>query len=146
MPFDAQAVKHLVTPPADWQAGIHAQWLHLQDLAVWGDLKSSQIGLLPKLRKRVLDLGEKLRSVCNDRGWIPHPREQIKNALGSSLNLLDSLSKLEESATALEGGADLDAFQNALRALRRDIDQTLIPRDSQLAALLDSQYQEEDAD
>lgn len=142
--FDPEEVRNAVNVPADWQARLHAHWLQLQDLSVWGELKSSQIGLVPKLRKRVLDLGEKLRSVCNDRGWIPHPREQIKNALGSSLNLLDALTKLEETAQGLEGGADLAAFREALQAVRREIDQTLGPRDRFLAELLDRQYQESD--
>lgn len=140
MPFDTEIVERLVTLPADWQADLRHHWLLLQDLSVWGDLKSTQIGLISKLRKRVLDLGEKARSVCNDRSWIPHPREQVKNALGSSLNLLDSLTKLEDSAKALDGGADRAPFLDALRTLRAAIDTYLAPRDAQLAALLDAQY------
>lgn len=141
--FDREEVNATLALPETWRTELRARWLRLQELSVWGDLKSGQIGALPKLRKRVLDVGEKLRSVCNDRAWIPHPREQIKNALGSSLNLLDARKKLEETARDLDGGADLAAFQTELAALRDALDHVLGPRDQRLAALLDRQYGED---
>ena len=143
MPFDPREVETALALPDGWGDGMHRRWLRLMELAVWGDLKTRQIGLLPKLRKRCLELGERCRSVLNDPAWIPHPRERIKHALGSSLGLEDALAKLEESARLLDGGNDLDAFRAELEACRAERDSVLGPRDGRLATLLDSQYGEE---
>lgn len=141
--MDQREVKQaLILDPA-WIAELRQCWLGLMDLCVFGDVKSSRLGALPKLRKRLLDVGEKLRSLTADREWIPHPREQVKNALGSSLNLKDSLLQLEKCAQGMDGGTDLAAFAAGVVRLRT----LLVPRleilENRWAALLDSQYRDE---
>jgi hypothetical protein len=144
MAFDPEAVHSAVTlDPATRQA-LRAQWSSLMDLVVWGEIKSSQIGLLPKLRKRVLDLGEKLRSYAGDRRWIPHPREQIKNALSGSLQARDALDKVTELVPGVDGGSECAAFHSGWDALRRTLEADIAPREARLVSLLDAQYQEEE--
>jgi len=97
-----------------WAEQLRSQWLSLMALAVFGDLKSKRLGALPRMRKKVLDGGEKLRSLLADRDWIPQPREQLKNALASALALEQALVELEIGARELEGGADLRSVQMLL--------------------------------
>ncbi len=97
---------------------LHRVWLTLIDTAVWGDLKSEQIGALGKLRKRILELGERLKSLDADRTWIPQRRERIKNFLGSCLNMRETLLLVERAAQGLTGGTDAAAFVAALDELR----------------------------
>ncbi len=95
---------------------LRAHWLALMELAVWGDIRSDRLGALPKLRKRVLELGERLRSVAADRTWIPKSRERLKNALGSCLSLRDTLVLVDRAAQELSGGEDLAVFSRELAA------------------------------
>jgi hypothetical protein len=126
-------------------AALRTRWLELLDLAVWGDLKSARIGAVPRLRKRLLELGEHLRSLVSDRTWIPQPREQVKGAMGASLNLRESLLNLERAAVLLEGGADFPQFEQGLLDFRGRL-LTLMERHEALwGDLLESQYREDDA-
>ncbi len=97
-----------------------------------------------RIRKRVLDVGEKLRSLTGSREWLPHPRERLKHALGSSYNLKESLSQLDHVADDADGGSDLAAFRQRLGVLRGDIAGPLAALEQAWAALLDAQYFEED--
>ena len=99
-----------------WAARLRGQWLNLMELAVFGDLKSRRLGALPRLRKKALDCGAKLRSMLGDRNWIPQPREQLKRALASALALEQALDELETGARELENGADLGAYREIGRA------------------------------
>lgn len=124
-----------------WSARARAAWLELMELAVFGDMRASRLGTMGRLRKRVLDVGEKLRSFTNDRGWIPHPREQLKNALGSALSLKESLGLLAASAAEADGGAGRERFQTRLAELKQLVEE-LEPKQNAWAALLDSQYRQ----
>lgn len=119
---------------------LRARWLRLLDLSVWGELKSAQIGALPRLRKRLLELGENLRSLVSDRTWIPQPREQVKGAMGASLKLRDSLLDLERAAAFIEGGADFPQFERDLLEFRQHLLTLMEGHEQVWAALLDSQY------
>lgn len=130
--------KALIELEPQWRAEIESQWTRLMALAVWGDLKCANIGALPKLRKRVLDLGEKWRSLFNDRSWIPHPRERLKNILGSALSLRDSLQATERATQDLIGGADLAQFNAVFAHLRRAIVEDIAQREHAWATALDS--------
>ena len=126
-----------------WAQGLRAQWLRLMELALWGELKSARLGAAGKLRKRLLELGERLASLCADRAWIPRPREQLKNALASALNLKDALLQVEQSAQGLEGGAGHADFEAALIAFHRDLLGGLAERENLWAALLDALAEEQ---
>jgi len=125
-------------------AQLRQQWSELVTQAVWADLQLGKIGALPRLRKRILELGEVLASLFADRSWIPQPREQLKNALGTSLKLRDALLDLERSAVLLSGGVDRDSFEQALLAFRQDLLRALEYYEAQWAALLETQYDERD--
>jgi hypothetical protein len=122
---------------ASWQAEVRSCWLRLIDIATWGNLKSQNLGSLSKVRKRLLEVGEKLRSLFNDRGWIPQAREQLKNALGSSLNLHDSLLALEKAAKDIEGGEDYVEFETLLVELHKNVVGPLREKENAWAELLD---------
>ncbi len=108
-----------VALPAGLIAEMRTQWRVLIDTAVWGDLKSEQLGLLSRLRKRILELGERLKSLDADRAWIPKRRERIKNLLGSCLSARDALAQAERAAQGIGGGHDADALAQAFLGLRR---------------------------
>ncbi len=143
MAFDPEVVHSAVTLDTATRQTLRTQWSSLMELTVWGEIKSSQIGLLPKLRKRALDLGEKLRSYASDRRWIPHPREQIKNALSGSLQVREALDKVAELVQGVDGGNECAAFHSGWDALRRTLEADIAPREARLVRLLDAQYQEE---
>jgi len=135
--LDPQEVARSLALDPDWAADLRERWLKVMSLAVFGDLKSPRLGALPRLRKKVLDCGEKLRSLLADRDWIPQPREQLKSALASALALEQSLAELDAGADELEGGADLDAYRAALTDLSQTALEALRQRANEWAALLD---------
>ncbi|WP_298137530.1 hypothetical protein [Acidiferrobacter sp.] len=108
-----------VALPATLTADLRARWLALVDIAVWGDLKSEQLGLLGRMRKRILELGERLKSLDADRAWIPIRRERIKNLLGSCLSAREALLLAERAAQGVTGGGDADALSQAFVDLHR---------------------------
>ena len=135
--LDPQEVTRSLALDPDWAADLRERWLRVMSLAVFGDLKSPRLGAMPRLRKKVLDCGEKVRSLLADRDWIPQPREQLKNALASALAFEQSLAELETGARELEGGADLDAYRAALADLSATAMNVLRERANEWAALLD---------
>lgn len=139
--MDAEQVRGAVAIDPDWAAQARSAWLALMDLCVFGDVKSSRLGAMTRLRKRALDAGERLRSMTAARDWIPHPREQLKNALASALNLRESLQNLGAAARDVDGGADQAALAAAIGRLER-LAAALAPRENDWAALLDAQYRD----
>lgn len=141
--MDLNEVTQALALDQTWVAELRQCWLRLMEVCLFGDLKSSRLGAMPRLRKRLLDVGEKLRSLMGDREWIPRPREQVKNALGSSFNLKDSLLQLEKCAQDVNGGTDRAVFNSAMARFHT----LLLPRleglENRWAALLDSQYRDQ---
>lgn len=131
--FDPDAVKRL-----------REAWRELMDLSVWGDLHAGKIGAVARLRKRLLEVGENMRSFVASRDWIPHQREQLKSGLGSSVKLRDSLLSLERAAVSLESGEDFKGFEALLLGFRQELLTLMEKHEAQWAALLDSQYAEEE--
>ncbi|HKJ71614.1 MAG TPA: hypothetical protein VKA55_07680 [Gammaproteobacteria bacterium] len=119
--LDPQEVQRSMAFDPAKVADFRARWSRLMELAVWGDLKAGEVGALPKLRKRMLEYGEKIRSLFNDRGWIPQPREQVKSVLTASLDVRDKQQAVEKELEALTGGADCEAFTEGFAALRDDL-------------------------
>ncbi len=142
--MDVEAVRAAVTLDAAWVAELRREWVTLMELATWGEVKSSRLGAMTRVRKRVLDVGERLRSLASARDWIPHPREQLKNALGSAFNLKESLTDLERAAKDVDGGADLAAFNASRQRLNQVVLGPLADLENRWAQLLDSQYQNVD--
>ncbi len=143
MALDAQQVAVSFQFDPEQVADLHSRWLRLLDLSVWGELKSAQMGVLPRLRKRLLELGENLRSLLSDRTWIPQPREQVKGAMGASLRLRDSLGDLERAAALIEGGADFPQFERGLLEFRQRLLTLMEGHEHVWAGLLDSQYSDD---
>ena len=108
-----------VALPAELIDRLRECWRLLIDTAVWGDIKSEQLGLLTRLRKRILELGERLKSLDADRAWIPKKRERIKNLLGSCLSARDALLLTERAAQGITGGHDVDVLSRTLVDLHR---------------------------
>lgn len=143
MEFDLVAVEAAVSVDKMLRDNWRLNWSTLMDIAVWGDLRSHQIGLTGKLRKRVLELGERLRSYVSDRSWIPHPREQIKNALSTSLQTRESIEKVREIVVQFDAGTDLGALQSLWESLSAALMSDVLEREGLLVQLLNQQYHEE---
>jgi hypothetical protein len=135
--LDSQQVARALALDPDWATALRNQWSRLIEIAVFGDLKSQRLGALPRLRKKALDCGEKLRSMLATRDWIPQPREQLKNALASALALEQALADLEAGAAELDSGADLEAYRTAISVLATTAREELRVRSNEWASLLD---------
>lgn len=146
MPFDPQTLEQSFNFDRAQLTDLRRRWGVLMDALVWQDIRSGKLGALPRLRKRFLELGENLRSVVNDRGWIPQPRERIKGALGACLNLRDALNQVERSAGTLDGGSDFPFFEQELLAFRRQLLLFLEHHEILWGNLLESQYDEQPED
>lgn len=142
--MNVEEVRQAVTIAPDWCEALQEGWTRLMVLAVWGEVKSGRLGAMGRVRRRVLETGEKLNSLCASRDWIPHPREQLKNALGSSLALKDALQQLQRGLQDVDGGADREAFVAALGVLEARLSDRLPALENRWAELLDSQYDEVD--
>jgi hypothetical protein len=141
--LDPAEVDRALALDTDWAARLRAMWLDLAAGAVFGDLRAPRVGALPRLRKQVLDAGERLRALTADRAWIPQPRERLKNALASALALRETLDGLASAAREL-GGADGEAFRATLAGLRAAALDEIAPRANEWAALLDRRAPDED--
>lgn len=135
--LDPEEVARALALDAAWAAQLREQWLRVMALAMFGDLKSQRLGALPRLRRKGLDCGEKLRAMLADRKWIPQLREQLKNALASALALDQALTELETGARELQGGTDLDAYLDLVSKLNATARSELRVRSNDWAALLD---------
>jgi hypothetical protein len=139
--MDANEVRRAVTLDPRWAGEARAAWLALMDLCVFGDVKSSRLGALTRLRRRALDTGERLRSMTAARDWIPHPREQLKSALASALSLRESLQQLAAAARDVDGGGGRDELARCLARLE-ELASALAPLENAWAALLDAQLRD----
>lgn len=116
---------------------IQHRWERMMSLIVWGDIHSDQIGKLPRARKRLLEVGESIRSFIAPKDWIAQPRQQLKSALGSSIKLRDSLTAFESSCHTLVSGADLESFQIELNSFNAELMDLLVSCENKWAEKLD---------
>lgn len=137
MSITAEKVKTAITLDPAWQGEVRRQWLRMLELAVWGDLKGANPATGGRLRKRVLEVGERLRSLFNDRGWIPQPREQLKNLLGSCLAFHDSFEAMMKAAEDIKGGGDLAEFHQLLAWFGQAVVGSLRDRENGWAEMLE---------
>ncbi len=122
-----------------WVAALQSQWRDLIDTAVWGDIALARLGSAPRLRKRLLELGERLKSLTASRDWIPHPRERLKSALAAALGVRESLGAVNDLLQELAPGTDATRLQAAHHALCALIARELPSRENAWAQLLDTQ-------
>ena len=139
MALDADAVDRALVCDADWLTGVRRDWLALADLAVWGGAQSAKLGALPKLRKRIMELGERLAGLGAPRGWIPQPRERLKSALATAIAAGELLEQCAQAIAELDAGAARDELAAALAALSRRTRARLDEHAARWAELLDSQ-------
>lgn len=137
--LDPAQVRAALALDPEWSAALQAQWRELIEIAVWGDLSTVRLGAAPRLRKRLLELGERLKSLTASRAWIPHPREQLKSALAAALGVRETLAAVAGALPELVPGADaarLAAIHQALCAL---LERNLPAYENAWAHLLDTQ-------
>ncbi|MBX3664783.1 MAG: hypothetical protein KF834_03770 [Burkholderiales bacterium] len=122
-----------------WTADLRSAWLQLIDAAVWDDPALQRLGDAPRLRKRLLELGERLKSLVADRRWIPHPRERLKSALAAAAGVRETLSATENLLAGLVPGPGAERLRAALERLRQLVDGPLSARENAWARRLDAQ-------
>ena len=105
---------------------LRREWLTLLDLAVWGGAQSQQLGALPRLRKRIVELGERLAAIDAPRGWIPRPRERLKSALAGVLAAREALAQCAQAIDAIDTGATQRALGDALGRLQQRADARML--------------------
>lgn len=135
--LDADMVSRELKLPQSWVEELRRLWSTLVDLSVWGEIGSGELGSVPRFRKRVLELGERLAALDAARAWIPRPREQLKSALASALAAQESLERCEQVAAKLDRGADQAALYTQLATLRSVLLPELEARARHWGSLLD---------
>jgi hypothetical protein len=139
MALDADAVDRALACDSGWLAALRRDWLTLAELAVWGGAQSSRLGALPRLRKRIMELGERLASLGAPRGWIPQPRERLKSALATAIAAREALEQCAQALAELDAGEPRDALGAALEGFSRRARARLDEYAARWAELLDSQ-------
>ena len=119
------------------RAAIESAWRALMGDAVWLDLHAGRVGALPRLRKRILELGESARSSLEAAYWLP-PRERLRSALATTLKLRDTLETVERGLEGLDGGEDREHFIASFAELRSVLEATLEPRERRWAEILEA--------
>jgi len=135
--MDDHAVDEALVLDALWVDALRRGWLVLMEEAVWAEIRGARPGVSGRVRKRVLDLGERLRSLTARRDWIPRPGERLKNALASAMRVEEVLDALEQDAHELQG-ADVARLERALSQLRALLAQRLPELKGRWAELLES--------
>lgn len=125
-------------------AAFKVSWLRLMELSVWGDVSINKIGAMPRLRKRLLEIGENIQSLIAARAWIPHPREQLKSALGASIKLRDSITAVDTLITQVDGGRQRNEFLPLWQELKTSLTTFVAEHENRWANLLDSQLADTD--
>lgn len=139
MMLDADVVDRALACEAGWLAALRRDWLALVDLALWGGAQSSRLGALPRLRKRIMELGERLAALGASRGWIPQPRERLKSALATAIAVRELLDQCAQALAELDAGATRDKLAAALQDLSHGTLAQLNEYAARWAELLDSQ-------
>ena len=135
--MDERAVEEALALDAQWIEALRRGWVALVEEAVWGDIRGVRPGVSGRLRKRVLETGERLHSLTAHRDWIPRPRERLKNALASAMGVDEALDALEQDTRDLRG-ADVAFLMQKLAQLRAVLAQRLPELKARWADLLES--------
>jgi hypothetical protein len=141
MLLEAESVDRALACDARWLQALRRDWLALMELAVWGGLDSAKLGALPRLRRRMLELGEKLAALAAPPDWIPRPRERLKSALATALAVRELLTQCVQGLEELEGNAARDALRAALHTLAECAGERLDDYAACWAGMLDAQLE-----
>ena len=134
--MDEHVVAESLTLDAQWVSELRRGWLALIEVVVWGDIRGLHPGGSGRVRRHVVEAGERLRSLTANRDWIPRPRERLKNALASALGVEEVLEALAQDAGNLQG-ADVAHLKQALSQLNALLAQRLPDLKARWAALLE---------
>ena len=118
---------------------IRHHWQRLIDAVTWEELRCPQIGQLPRLRRRAMDLGERLRSLVADKTWIPTPRDRVKTALATALAAEEALREVQTLLQGLEDNAAARITAQISEGLAQAVRQRLEPRKQLWTDWLDRQ-------
>jgi hypothetical protein len=146
MAFDPIQLERSFSFDPEKVADLRAAWAELIVAVVWDDLRSGTIGALPRLRKRVLEIGENLRSLLSDRRWIPQERERVKGAMAASLNLRDSLLQADRAARLVSEGSDFQRFEARYLGFRQQLLAFIETHEQLWGDLLESLYDTDEED
>ena len=135
--MDARAADEALALDAQWVDALRQAWLALMDEAVWAEFRGVRPGLGGRVRRRALEVGERLRSLTSGRAWIPRPRERLKNALASALSVEEALAAVAQDARELQG-PELARLERALARVQSVLDERLPALKTQWALLLDA--------
>jgi len=144
MLLEAESVDRALACDARWLQALRHDWLALIELAVWGGPDSAKLGAVPRLRKRTVELGEKLAVLGAPPRWIPQPRERLKSALATALAVRELLAQCARAIEELEDNAARDALRAALRALAVRAGERLDDCAARWAGMLDAQLAPEE--
>jgi len=139
MQLDAESADRALACDAGWLRALRRDWLAVVEAATWGGAQSARLGALPRLRKRILELGERLAALAAPPEWIGHPRERLKSALAAALAVRELLAQCTQGLAELEAGAPRDALGTALAALTAGVDERLDDYAGRWASMLDAQ-------
>lgn len=117
---------------------LKGHWQSLMAHIMWKDVQSDQIGKLSRTSKRLLDLGESLRSYISAKDWINQPRQQLKSALGSSIKVRDSFESFKSNAELLNRGNDIDQFKSMMKQFESELFDILTLYENQWAEQLEA--------
>lgn len=137
--FDPAQVDAVLEFDAAWTADLRARWQSMITIAVWDALEADQLGAAPRLRKRLLECGERMKSLVVSRNWIPHPRERLKSALAAALALRETLAAIDGALPALRPGPDAARLNTEFLALQTLLEDELRKRETVWAQMLDAQ-------
>ena len=137
--MDARAADEALALDAQWVDALRHAWLSLMEEAVWAELRGERPGVTGRVRRRALELGERLRSLTASRDWIPKPRERVKNALASALGVEQALAATAQDARELRG-PDVARLERALAKLESVLGERLPALKTRWATLLDTAY------
>ena len=135
--MDARSVDKALALDAQWIEGLRCAWRAVIEEAVWGDIRGARPGQSGRVKKQVLELGDRLRSLAASRDWIPRRRERLKNALASALGVEETLAAIEREANGLQG-PDIGQLERNLVNLRGVLEQRLPELKTRWAELLNA--------
>ncbi len=135
--MDARAADEALALDAQWVDAVRRAWLALMEEAVCAEIRGVRPGLTGGVRRRALEVGERLRSLTASRDWIPKPRERLKNALASALAVEQVLAATAQDARELQG-PDVARPEGALAQLQSVLGEHLPGLKTRWATLLDT--------
>jgi len=135
--MDTRAADEALALDAQWVDALRRAWLALMEEAVWAEIRGARPGLTGRVRRRALEVGERLRSLTASRDWIPKPRERLKNALASALAVEEALTATAQDARELHG-PEVARLERALAEIRSVLGERLPELKTRWAALLDT--------